>query len=260
MPRLLRERPDGQTEVFELRLGVNRFGRSTQNHFTISDPTVSAHHCDITLTAEELLLRECGSAKGTFVNDKRVKKAALRSGQGLRLGDVELLVESTEVTVCIPTIERPAPAPPPMEPVREAHCPRHPDFKFTFRCTNCHEPLCEGCVSRVRREKGKMLIICSLCGRPAEPLVSDDPEQSVANVCLHHPGLKAAFRCPNCHGLLCSDCVTRLPQRNGTTLKFCTECNHPVELIATPAPSKTNLLSKLASSVKRNLTDKPDSE
>ena len=239
---------------------MNHFGRSTQNHFTINDPTVSPHHCDITLSADGLSLRDCGSAKGTFVNGKRVKKAVLQTGQTLRLGDVDLLVETTEVTIRIPTVERPVPAPPPMEPVREAHCPRHPEFKFTFRCSNCHEPLCEGCVSRVRREKGKMLIICSLCGRTAEPLVSDDPAQSAAIACLHHPDLKAAFRCPNCHSLLCSDCVTRLPQRNGTTLKFCTECNHPVELIATPAPPKPNLLSRLTSSVKSTSTDKPDDE
>jgi len=260
VPRLLRSKPDGQTEVFELNLGVNRFGRSSKNHFLIDEPTVASHHFDITLTAQGLLLRDCSAAKGTFVTGKKVKKVLLQSGQTIRLGEVELLVENTEVTIRIPTIERPTPAPPPLEPIREAHCPRHPEHKFSYRCTNCHEPLCEACVSRVGREKGKMLMICPLCSRTAEPLAYDDADQIPANVCLHHPGLKAVFRCPHCHSLLCSSCVTRLRQRNGTFRKFCSECNHPVELIAQPAPPKPNLFSKLASFGKRTRTDEPESQ
>ncbi len=53
-------------------MGLNRFGRDPENHFAINHPSVSAHHCDITLTAKAVLLRDCNSTNGTFLGGVRV--------------------------------------------------------------------------------------------------------------------------------------------------------------------------------------------
>ena len=161
-----------------MNLGVNCFGRDPKNHFAINHSTVSAHHCDIILTAEAVLLRDCNSTNGTFLNDQPVQQAVLAAGQILRLGDVEFLVEATDVTIAIPKVERPQPAPPVVLPDGAMLCPRHPTARVTHRCTHCHSVLCDTCVTRLRRRGGKTLKLCALCSHPVESLVAEKPKKN----------------------------------------------------------------------------------
>lgn len=178
MARLLRKSGAGESEVMELNLGVNRFGRDPECHFTIAHSTVSSHHCDIILTAEGILLEDYDSTNGTFINGERVKRAVLESGQTLRMGDVELMVESTDVNISIPEIERPMPpAPPVVLPSGEMLCSRHTSSKVTHRCTFCHSVQCDACVKRIRRKGGKTLKLCVLCSHPVELLLDDKPKK-----------------------------------------------------------------------------------
>lgn len=177
MARLLRKHEAGEPEVLELNLGVNHFGRNPENHFAIEHPTVSALHCDITLTANGVLLHDHSSTNGTFVDGQRVKQAVLLVGQTLRLGDVELFVETTEVHIAIPEIERPIPSPPVVLPDGAMLCPRHPNATVTHRCTHCHSVLCDQCVTRLRRSGGKTLKLCALCSHAVELIVAEKPKK-----------------------------------------------------------------------------------
>src|ERR1039458_10299852 len=91
--------------VIELNLGVNRLGRSPKNDIPIEHPTVSARHCEIVLTNDGVMVRDCTSANGTFVDGERIQEATLSVGQTLHLGEVELVVEATEVTIAIPKFD-----------------------------------------------------------------------------------------------------------------------------------------------------------
>ncbi|MGH7971888.1 MAG: FHA domain-containing protein [Limisphaerales bacterium] len=155
-------------QVFELRLGVNRIGRSPANDFTIEHPTVSGRHCEIVLSETEIVVRDCDSTNGTFVAGQPVSKAVLSAGQTLRLGDVEMLVDSTEVKVSIPTFETAKPAPPVVLWDGSMLCRRHPQARATHQCTNCHEVLCDECVHHMRRRGGKVLKLCPLCSHKCE--------------------------------------------------------------------------------------------
>jgi pSer/pThr/pTyr-binding forkhead associated (FHA) protein len=177
MARLLKKNGASEPEVLELNLGVNSFGRHWENHFPINHPTISKFHCEITLTADGVLLHDCDSTNGTFVNDAPVKEAVLQVGQTLRLGDIEFLVEATEVTIAIPKIERPLPAPPVVLPSGAMLCPRHAEARVTHRCTHCHSVLCDTCVTRMRRRGGKTLKLCALCSHPVEMIVPDKPRK-----------------------------------------------------------------------------------
>jgi hypothetical protein len=177
MARLLKKSGTDEPEVFELNLGVNHFGRNKENHFPINHPTVSSLHCDLTLTADGVLLLDHDSTNGTFVDGKPVKQAVLQAGQTLRLGDVELFVETTDVHIAIPEIERVIPTPPVVLPDGAMLCPRHPEAKITHRCTHCHSVLCDECVTRLRRRGGKTLKLCALCGRAVELLVPEEPKK-----------------------------------------------------------------------------------
>ena len=170
MARLVIKSAEFADRVIELNLGVNRFGRSRENDVHIDHPTISGRHCEITLAHDGAVVRDCGSANGTFVGGQRVDQVRLTDGQTLRLGEVELLVETTEVTIAIPKFDMPRPAPPVVLPDGSLLCPRHTKARATHQCTHCREVLCDACVHRLRRRGGKVMTFCPLCSHPCVPL------------------------------------------------------------------------------------------
>jgi pSer/pThr/pTyr-binding forkhead associated (FHA) protein len=159
--------------VIELRLGVNRFGRGPGNDFQIQHAAVSARHCQILVGGEGLVARDCASTNGTFVEGRPIREARLSNGQTLRLGGVEFLVQSTEVTVAIPKFDMPRPAPPVVLKDGSMICPRHPEARVTHQCTHCRQVLCDECVHRLRRRGGKTLKLCPLCSHKCQPIAGE---------------------------------------------------------------------------------------
>jgi hypothetical protein len=164
-------------QVIHLNLGVNRLGRDLSNDFPIEHPTISAHHCEIHLSNQGVTLQDCGSTNGTFLNGRPVQEASLDPGHVLRLGDVELLVESVDATVAIPQFEVPRPAPPIILSDGGLVCPRHASARVTHQCTHCKELLCDSCVRRLRRRGGRLLRLCPLCSHPCKALVPEKPKK-----------------------------------------------------------------------------------
>ena len=99
------------------------------------------------------------------MDGERIKEATLAVGQVLRLGDVELTVETTDCIIAIPEFEVPRPAPPVVLADGSLICPRHPKAQVTHQCTHCREVMCDACVHRLRRRGGKLMKFCPLCGR-----------------------------------------------------------------------------------------------
>jgi hypothetical protein len=170
MARLIVKAAEVGTQVIELNLGVNRLGRSPDNDFQIEHATVSTTHCELVLADDGVKVRDCASTNGTFVDGRQVKEATLSAGQTLRLGDVELLVETTDVTIAIPKFEMPRPAPPVVLSDGSMICPRHPEARATHQCTHCREVLCDACLHRLRRRGGQTKNFCPLCSHPCVPI------------------------------------------------------------------------------------------
>ena len=168
MASLLLKTAGFEGRVCELKLGLNRFGRSDLNDFQIEHPTVSARHCELLLRAGAIVVRDCNSTNGTFLDDVPVREEAAYAGQILRLGEVELLVETADVRIAIPRFEIPIPAPPVVVADGSTLCRRHPQAQATHRCTHCLELLCDHCVTRLRRRGGKLLKLCPLCSHKVE--------------------------------------------------------------------------------------------
>lgn len=169
MARLVGKSDGYRDQVIELRLGVNRLGRSPENDFQLHHDSVSNFHCEIEL-GNQIAVRDCQSTNGTFLGGEPITEAILQAGQTLTLGDVELFVESVDVTVAIPKFEIPRPAPPVVRPDGSMLCPRHPNARVTHQCTFCREVMCDHCVRRLRRRGGKLLKLCPLCSHRCEPL------------------------------------------------------------------------------------------
>jgi len=84
--------PDG---ALTFRLGpgaIKTIGRAPRADFIVDAALVSRLHCRITAAVENLEVVDLSSTNGTYVNDRRVKRAQLKSGDRLRVGRVELVV------------------------------------------------------------------------------------------------------------------------------------------------------------------------
>jgi len=177
MARLLIKTAGLENRTLELRLGVNHVGRDPDCDFPIGHPTVSANHCELEVSNDGVLLRDCGSTNGTFLNGDPVKEARLMPGQTVNLGDVELFVENTDVNVAIPQFERPRPKPPVVLADGKLACKRHPEEHATYQCTHCREVMCNHCVHIMRIKGGLPLFLCPLCSHKCEPLQIVQPRK-----------------------------------------------------------------------------------
>jgi FHA domain len=179
MARLVIRSAGTEERVIELNLGLNRIGRSPVSDVEIEHPTVSATHCELVLANDGIVVRDCASANGTFVGGERIQEARLLAGQSLHLGEVELLVETTDVTIAVPKFDRPCPAPPVALPDGSLICPRHPNALVTHQCTRCREVLCDACVHRLRRRGGNLMKFCPLCSHPCAPLGGEKRKENL---------------------------------------------------------------------------------
>ena len=185
MARLVVKSDGFNDQVIELHLGVNRLGRSPENDFQIQHASISAFHCEVLLAANEVSVRDCGSTNGTFVGGQQVQREQLHAGQTMCLGEVELLVESTDAKVAIPKFELPRPAPPVVLTDGSLLCPRHPETRVTHQCTYCREVMCDACVHRLRRRGGKVLKLCPLCSHTCAPLAGEGKKKKTLLGFLH---------------------------------------------------------------------------
>jgi len=152
-----------------LRLGTNRVGRGAHNDVSIDHATVSAVHCELILGGESLVVRDLGSTNGTFLDGQQVKQAEIHSGQALRIGSVDFVVEVSEVQVFVPKVEEVAP-PKLVSPSGFKVCLHHDDRSAAWQCTRCQNLYCTPCIHRIRRSAGKVLYLCPDCSGVCEVL------------------------------------------------------------------------------------------
>ena len=86
--------PEGGEFVFRLKPGtVKTVGRATRADFVMDAALVSRLHCRLEAGDDALEVIDLQSTNGTYVNDKRVSRARLASGDRLKVGRVELSVQ-----------------------------------------------------------------------------------------------------------------------------------------------------------------------
>jgi ABC transport system ATP-binding/permease protein len=80
--------------TFRLSAGtIKTIGRAPRADFIVDRALVSRLHCRLTAGDENLEVQDLASTNGTFVNDRRVDRARIATGDRLRLGRIELTVE-----------------------------------------------------------------------------------------------------------------------------------------------------------------------
>lgn len=82
--------------TFRLAPGaIKTVGRAPRADFIIDAALVSRLHCRLTAAADQVEVVDLSSTNGTFVNDKRIDRAKISSGDRLRVGRVEFVIERT---------------------------------------------------------------------------------------------------------------------------------------------------------------------
>ncbi|HSY44378.1 MAG TPA: FHA domain-containing protein [Candidatus Acidoferrum sp.] len=89
-------------------------GRVEENNFQISEPSVSSRHCEILLRGNDVVVKDLGSTNGTFINGEKItEEGVLKPGQTLRLGNIELKLDTLGASGAPAPASGSAPAPAP---------------------------------------------------------------------------------------------------------------------------------------------------
>ncbi|HEY8039835.1 MAG TPA: sigma 54-interacting transcriptional regulator [Polyangiaceae bacterium] len=66
--------------------GTARVGAAAGNDLTLADPTVSRVHCELVTRGDAIVLRDCGSTNGTWVEGVRLRDGDVPPGAIVRIG------------------------------------------------------------------------------------------------------------------------------------------------------------------------------
>jgi pSer/pThr/pTyr-binding forkhead associated (FHA) protein len=78
----------------ELVAEKTTIGRVEDNAFQVAEPSVSSHHCEVLLKGDQVVVRDLNSTNGTFINGEKVTESPIKPGQVLRLGQIEIRLET----------------------------------------------------------------------------------------------------------------------------------------------------------------------
>ena len=94
MPKLVLLSTGMTGRTHELKAEKTTIGRLEDNDFSIPEASVSSHHCEVLLRGNDVVVRDLNSTNGTFLGAERVTEIVLKPGQVLRLGQVEMRLET----------------------------------------------------------------------------------------------------------------------------------------------------------------------
>ena len=162
--------------VLRLRSGINRIGRSLENHLQVPDPSVSGAHCEVIFSDSEILVRDLQSTNGTLIDGEPIQEGRIHIGQLLQLGNVQMRLDapaltSEEAGVTVPEIAPPSGPASTVLADGSFSCANHTEVRAEYRCTVCQQAFCGACVRIIRRVSSKgIMAFCPLCAGPCDIL------------------------------------------------------------------------------------------
>ena len=94
MPKLVLLSAGMTGRTHELKVDKTTIGRVEDNTFQISEPSVSSHHCEVLLRGSDVVVRDLNSTNGTYINGEKVTEKVIKPGQILKLGQIEMRLET----------------------------------------------------------------------------------------------------------------------------------------------------------------------
>lgn len=94
---VLRSNGDKPVTLRLARGAVKTLGRTARADFIVSAALVSRLHCRLTADrSDQLIVEDLDSTNGTIVNGRRVKRSLLRTGDRLKVGRVEFVIQARD--------------------------------------------------------------------------------------------------------------------------------------------------------------------
>ena len=78
---------------YKIKQGTTTLGRSREADIVLDDDRVSRIHCALEWKGDQIIIEDRGSTNGTYVDSKKVKRAHLRRGAPLQVGQSVMKVE-----------------------------------------------------------------------------------------------------------------------------------------------------------------------
>lgn len=79
-------------QFYNLKQGINRFGRLSNNNFVLESNGISKNHFEIFVDKNKLTIKDLNSSNGTFVNGLKIKSIEIRLGDKIAVHDIKLQV------------------------------------------------------------------------------------------------------------------------------------------------------------------------
>jgi hypothetical protein len=199
MTRLVITNGVQEGRVLRLRSGINRVGRSIENHLQVPDPSVSGAHCEIIFSDSEIFIRDLDSTNGTLIDGQPIREGSIRIGQWLQLGDIRMRVEAPALTsedagINVPELPPPSFAASAILPDGSLSCIDHPEVRAEYRCTVCQQSFCESCVRIIHRVSGGVLIFCPMCAGGCQSVAPPLPPRAHGLLDRLAQTIRLAFR------------------------------------------------------------------
>lgn len=168
MARLLFEQEGATVTPRDLKWGTTRIGRGSENDIVIQHPSISYNHCEVELGLDFLLVRDCNSTNGTFVNGTRITESRVDPGQALRLGEVKATVEWSRDQVNVPKVEAPKLATSADLGEGVLSCLKHTTIPAVWHCSKCEKHYCNACTRDVHLVGRPSRRVCPVCSTAVE--------------------------------------------------------------------------------------------
>jgi pSer/pThr/pTyr-binding forkhead associated (FHA) protein len=79
------------SQVFPLKKEITSLGRKLDNDLVLQDALISRYHAEIKFEDGKFTLYDLDSTSGTFLNNKKIKKSILYSGDLILLANIPIM-------------------------------------------------------------------------------------------------------------------------------------------------------------------------
>jgi len=84
---------EGRRKSIPIKSGVTTVGRRPDCQVRIPLSVVSREHCRISNVGGVLSIQDLGSANGTYVNENQITESEIKSGDRVKIGTVDFLIQ-----------------------------------------------------------------------------------------------------------------------------------------------------------------------
>lgn len=109
----------GVRKQFAIESGSTVIGRKIDADLRIPLAEISRAHCEVSVSGDEVTLRDLESSNGTFLNGEQIREHALKAGDHIKLGPITFTVQINGEPADI-SIQPAAPQAPPGPPAPKA--------------------------------------------------------------------------------------------------------------------------------------------